>query len=112
MPTRAAPRHVMAYVTAPNRAVAERIARAVLDERLAACANLAPIDSIYWWRGAQERSKEILLIFKTRRLLVPRLMATVKAAHPDEVPCIVTYPMDAGSPDYLAWIDRETRPQR
>ena len=52
------------------------------------------------------------MVFKTRRALVPRLAAAVRAAHPYEVPCIVTYAMDAGSAPYLAWIDRETRHQR
>ena len=105
-------KHVMAYVTAPNRASARRIARAVLRDRLAACANLVPISSMYWWRGSPEQAPEVLLVFKTRRSLVPRLAAAVRAAHPYETPCVVTYAMDAGLPEYLAWIDRETRPQR
>ncbi len=112
MPTRSAARFVMAYVTAPDRKTAETIARAVLEARLAACANLASVDSLYWWRGSLERTKEILVIFKTRRACVPKVMAAVKAAHPYEVPCIVTYRMDDGHPRYLAWIDEETRPQR
>ena len=112
MPAARTPQHVMAYVTAPDAGSARRIARAVLERRLAACANLVPIDSIYWWRGSLERAKEVLLILKTRRALLPRLMAAIRAAHPYETPCIVTYPMDEGFPPYLAWIDRETRPHR
>ncbi len=104
--------HVMAYVTAPSRASARRIARAVLNRRLAACANLAPIESLYWWEGALEEAKEVLVVFKTRRALVPRLEAAVRASHPYEVPCVVTYAMDRGLPEYLAWIDRETAGQR
>ncbi len=112
MPSRPASRHVMAYVTAPNPRTARRIAVAVLKDRLAACANLAPIDSLYWWQGSLDHAKEVLVVFKTRRSLVPRLIAMVKAYHPYEVPCIVTYAMDAGFPPYLAWIDRETRRHR
>ncbi len=99
----------MAYVTAPNRAVARKIARLVLEKRLAACANLAPIESLYWWRGKVEEADEVLVIFKTRRTLARRLMATVKDAHPYEVPCIVIYPMVAALPAYADWIDTETR---
>jgi len=104
--------HAMAYVTVPDRRVARRIARAVLGQRLAACANLAPIESLYRWKGAIEEAREVLVIFKTRRDLVPRLMAAVRIAHPYEVPCVVTYAVDAGLPEYLAWIDRETARQR
>ena len=112
MPTVRTRRHAMAYVTAPDRASARRIVRAVLEARLAACANLVPVESDYWWRGSLEHAREVLVVFKTRRALVPRLAAAVRAAHPYEVPCIVTYAMDAGSAPYLAWIDRETRHQR
>ena len=112
MPATRTRSHVMAYVTAPDAASARRIAHAVLERRLAACANLVPIDSVYRWRGALESAKEVLVVLKTRRALVPRLMAAVREAHPDEVPCIVTYAMDAGFPPYLAGIDRETRRQR
>lgn len=112
MPTVRTRRHVMAYVTAPDRAAARAIVRRVLDARLAACANLVPIESEYWWRGAREHAREVLVIFKTRRALVPRLEAAVRAVHPYEVPCLVTYAMDAGSAPYLAWIDRETRRHR
>jgi len=102
----------MAYVTAPDRRSAGNIAEAVLRKRLAACANLASIQSIYWWEGSLQRGRETLIVFKTRRALVPQLMETVRALHPYETPCIVTYSMDAGFPPYVAWIDRETRLQR
>ncbi len=112
MPTRRTRTHVMVYVTAPDRATARRIARAVLEKRLAACANLAPIESLYWWKGSLEDARETLVVFKTRRALVGRLATAVKRAHPYETPCVVTYAMDTGLPEYLAWIDRETKPHR
>ncbi len=112
MPAPPASQYVMAYVTAPDRRSAQRIARAVLRARLAACANLAPIDSLYWWHGSLEHAREVLVIFKTRRARVRGLIAAVRTLHPYEVPCIVPYPMQAAFPPYLAWIDRETRPQR
>ena len=109
MPRPAAERHAMAYVTAPDRRTARRIARTVLQRRLAACANLAPIESLYWWRGRIEEAKEVLVIFKTRRSLTSPLLEAVRGVHPYEVPCVVTYPMAEGLPAYLAWIDEETR---
>ncbi len=112
MPAPPASQYVMAYVTAPDRRSAQRIARTVLEARLAACANLVPIDSLYWWHGSLERAKEFLVIFKTRKPLARRLIAAVRAVHPYEVPCVVTYPMQEAFAPYLAWIDRETRPQR
>ena len=99
----------MVYVTAPNRAVARKIAKVVLRRRLAACANLAPIESSYWWKGAIEEAAEVLVIFKTRRVLARPLMTAVKAVHPYEVPCIVVYPMIDALPAYAEWIDEETR---
>ncbi len=112
MPASRARTHAMAYVIAPDRSVARRIARIVLEQRLAACANLAPIESLYWWKGHLEQTREVLIVFKTRRTLVARLAAAVKAAHPYEVPCVVSYAMEGGLPAYLAWIDGETRAQR
>lgn len=109
MPPRTAEAHVMAYVTAPDRRTARAIARTVLKRRLAACANLTPIESLYWWRGRIEEAKEVLVIFKTRRSLTPRLLEAVRNVHPYDVPCAVTYPMVDGLPAYLAWIDEETR---
>ena len=112
MPPRRAQAHVMAYVTAPDALAAGRIVDEVLGRRLAACANRMPIESAYWWRGSLQRAEEVLIVFKTRRALIPRLTAAVRKVHPYETPCIVAYRMEAGFPPYLAWIDRETRRHR
>ena len=100
--------HAMAYVTAPDRETAKAIARAVVERRLAACANYWPVESRYWWRGTQEETNEFVIVFKTRAALVRKLIAAVRAVHPAEVPCIVSYPMGPAWPEYLAWIDAET----
>ena len=100
--------HAMAYVTAPDRTTARDIARAVLDRRLAACANLWPVESIYRWHGKREETSEFVIVFKTRRSLVRKLIAAVQRVHPAEVPCIVSYPMGPALPAYLSWIDAET----
>lgn len=101
-------RHAMAYVTAPDRATARKIARLIVDRRLAACANLWPVESMYRWRGAREETCEFVIVFKTRASLLDRLIAAVRRNHPHEVPCIVSYPMGPALPEYLAWVDAET----
>lgn len=98
----------MAYVTAPDRETARSIARTAVERRLAACANVWPIESTYWWKGTLEETAEFVIVFKTRRSLLRKLIAAVRAVHPYEVPCIVSYPMGAALPEYLDWIDAET----
>jgi periplasmic divalent cation tolerance protein len=98
------------YVTAASRDEALRIGRALVEERLAACANLIePATSIYWWDGKVQSETEVILVMKSRADLVERLTARVKALHSYAVPCIVALPIEAGNPDYLRWIASETR---
>jgi periplasmic divalent cation tolerance protein len=97
------------YVTAPSRDAALTIGRAVVEERLAACANvLDGMTSIYWWQGALEQADEAVLILKTRAALVEPLIARIRELHSYECPCVVALPIAAGNQDYLDWIDRET----
>jgi len=100
--------HAMAYVTVPDRTTARKISRAVLEQRLAACANFWPAESIYRWRGSRQETREFVIVFKTRKSLLKKLIAAVRRLHPYDVPCIVTYPMGPALPEYLAWIDAET----
>jgi periplasmic divalent cation tolerance protein len=101
--------HVLVYVTAATAAEAERIADAVVGERLAACANLIPgMRSLYWWQGKLDRAEETVLILKTRAGLVAKLTERVKALHSYTCPCVVALPIKAGNPAFLAWIDAET----
>ncbi len=101
--------HCMIYVTTGSRDEALKIARALVDEKLAACANvLGQADSIYRWQGKVEEAQEVVVIAKTRRDLADQALARIKALHSYDVPCAVAYDIAAGLPDYLAWIDRET----
>ena len=100
--------HAMAYVTAPDRRTARGIARAIVERRLAACANLWPVESFYRWRGKREQASEFVIVFKTRAAIVPRLIREVRRMHPSKVPCIVSYPMGPALGEYLDWIDAET----
>jgi periplasmic divalent cation tolerance protein len=97
------------YVTASGSDEAERIGRAVVADRLAACANvLAPVRSIYWWQGALEDGTEAALILKTTRERLPELIARVKELHSYECPCIEALEVADGNPEFLAWVARET----
>lgn len=98
------------YITTGNAAEAERIAEALVGERLAACANILPgVASIYRWRGKVERASEAVVIVKTRGDLADAAVARVRAIHGYEVPGVVVVPIEAGNPDYLRWLAEETR---
>ncbi len=106
-------RSVAVLMTAGSQREAERIATTLVDERLAACVNLvAPVVSIYRWRGAVERAREVLLIAKTRRALVPRLTARVRTLHSYDEPEVIALPIEGGSSGYLDWVAAETAAPR
>lgn len=100
---------VFAYITAGSPDEAKRIGRALVEERLAACANILPgMTSIYRWQGAVETAEEAVLIAKTRADLFERLAARVKELHSYDVPCVVELRIGRGNPDYLGWLERES----
>lgn len=100
--------HVSVYVTTPSMEVARRIAQHVVNEKLAACANMMPIHSIYRWEGALQEEAEVAMFLKTRRSLVPRLEEAVRTLHPHQVPCIVAFDLVGGHAPYFAWVDAAT----
>jgi periplasmic divalent cation tolerance protein len=101
---------IVVLVTAPGADEAARIARAVVEERLAACGNVVPgLRSIYRWQGAVQEDAEALLVLKTTRDRFEALRARVLALHPYEVPEVIALPIEAGSAPYLAWIAAETK---
>ena len=101
--------HCMVYVTAASKDEALKIGRALVTERLAACANVLPgMHSIYRWQGAVEESDETVLILKTRKEMADKAVARVAALHSYDVPCAVVYDMASGLPGYLDWIDVST----
>jgi len=98
--------HIVVLCTVGRVEDAEAIARALVDERLAACVSVVPsVVSIYRWKGVVERDEERLLVIKSRRERFEELRAAIVARHPYEVPEIVALPLDAGHAPYLAWID-------
>ena len=100
----------MVLVTAPSAEKAGEIARALVEERLAACGNVVPgLRSIYRWEGRVQDDAEALLLLKTTRRRLPALRARVLALHPYEVPEVLALPVEAGHPPYLEWIAASTR---
>lgn len=96
---------VVVLVTAPDMQAAERIARPLVAERLAACVNVVgPVRSIYRWEDAVQDDPEHLLIVKTRRALVARVDARVRELHTYAVPEVVALPVVGGSAAYLSWV--------
>ncbi|NQV81474.1 MAG: divalent-cation tolerance protein CutA [Alphaproteobacteria bacterium] len=97
------------YVTAADRAEAVAIGRALVSERLAACANVIDsVASIYWWEGAVHEDAEAVLVLKSRADLILPLTERVRALHSYDCPCVVALPIDGGNPAYLDWIVAET----
>jgi len=101
---------VVILVTIGSHKEAGEMADALLEQRRAACINIVPaVDSRFWWQGRRDTVREALLIIKTRASLVDEVVKLVKALHPDDIPEIIALPIIGGNPDYLEWIDTETR---
>lgn len=97
------------YATAASKEEAMAIGRAMVESRLAACANIIPaITSCYWWEGKLQESQEAALILKTRRELAGKAIARVKELHSYDCPCIIAFDIGKGHPDFIKWIVSET----
>ncbi len=100
---------ISVYIAAAADDEANRIADALVAERLAACVNiLGGIRSVYRWEGQVERADEVALIAKTTTILFDSLAARVRALHSYDTPAIVAWPIVAGDATYLHWIGAET----
>jgi periplasmic divalent cation tolerance protein len=97
------------YAVFADAEEAARIARAVVEERLAACANLlGPCRSVYRWQGKVEEAAEVAAIFKTSAERAEALIARIAALHSYDVPAAVAWPIGAAWPAYAAWVAAET----
>jgi periplasmic divalent cation tolerance protein len=97
----------LVYVTAPDMAEAERIAEAVVSERLAACANFFDgVTSLFEWDGKLCREQEAILILKTTAEKTDALTARIRELHSYDCPCVVTLPIENGNPDFLNWVNK------
>ncbi len=96
---------LIVFCTCPNAEEAERIAHAVVDERLAACVNILPaMRSIYRWQDAVESAEEILLLIKTTEAEFRKLRDRIIELHSYDTPEVIAIPITAGSDKYLSWL--------
>ncbi|GAB1597031.1 divalent-cation tolerance protein CutA [Lysobacter claricitrinus] len=102
---------VVLHCTCPDAASADRIATALVDERLAACVQqLRGVGSTYRWEGRVERADEVLLLIKTAHDRIPAAIARVQALHPYDVPELLALDASDGAPAYLDWVVAQSRP--
>jgi periplasmic divalent cation tolerance protein len=101
---------VLIYSVYPNHEVAEKIARALLDAKLAACVNIfPPMTSLYEWDGKLEKSRETTAIIKTRSDLAEKAIETARPLHPYSVPCFLVLRVEDGEPAFLDWVRGQTK---
>lgn len=98
------------YITVGKKEEAEKIGEELVSSRLAACVNIIDkMESFYWWEGKVQKDHEVVLIAKTKEVLVSRLIEKVKSLHSYSCPCIVSLPISDGYQPFLDWIDKETK---
>lgn len=96
-------------VTAANQEEAIKIARAMVEAKLAACANILPaVQSVYRWKGKVVKAREVLIFLKSTKSRYPALERAIKAMHSYETPEIIALPIANGLPQYLGWVHDET----
>ena len=103
---------LLAFSTFPDVETARRIARQLVTENFAACANIIPaIESIYRWQGKIEQGNETLVLFKTTAARYPAFQEKLKSLHPYDVPEIIACPIDQALPEYLRWVIDSSAPE-
>jgi len=101
---------LLVLTTLPNSDAAADLAKKVVGEKLAACANVMPaVRSIYRWQGALQDENEVLVLLKTRQARFDKLKARILELHPYDVPEVIAIPVEQGHGAYLDWIANETR---
>jgi periplasmic divalent cation tolerance protein len=105
---------IVVLVTCGSAKESRRIARRLVEQRLAACVNIleVPVRSIYRWKGNVESATERLLIIKSSRKRFAALQRAVQKLHSYNVPEIIALPIESGSRNYLAWLSESVRPSR
>jgi len=102
--------NVVIFITTGTDEEAQEVAKALLNNRLAACVNIVPkINSLFWWHSKLDSAQESLLIVKSKTSLVNEIVRLVKEVHSYETPEIIALPIIGGNPDYLDWIGKEVK---
>lgn len=99
----------IAMSTAPSREVATSLARALVDQRLAACVNVIPCTSVYRWEGEVQQEEEHLMVIKTRRTYIDDIRDLLEREHPYDLPELVSVEVEDGSAPYLKWMRDATQ---
>jgi len=101
---------IVVFITTANAEEAQRIADVLLNERKAACVNIVPgVSSFFWWQGKVDSAQESLLIVKTKALVLNQIVNLVKEHHSYDVPEIIALPIIGGNRDYLEWLGKEVK---
>lgn len=104
--------HSIVYITTSDMREAKKIARHLIEKRLAACVNMFPIASVYRWEGRVCEEREVALSVKTTTRRVKDVIKEVRKVHSYEMPCIISYEISGGDRDYLDWVSAETARER
>ncbi|MFD8477824.1 divalent-cation tolerance protein CutA [Kitasatospora sp. NPDC059673] len=102
------PQHLVVTTTHEDEGAARALATALVRERLAACAQVHAVRSVYWWDGEVQDAAEWRIDLKTRAALLGQLIDRISELHPYDTPEVIAVPITSGSPGYLAWLDAET----
>jgi len=97
--------HIQITTTTPDRDSAFKIAKLLIEQKLAACVQMFPIESIYTWKGQVCQEKEIILLIKSKSSLFEQIKTLIKENHQYEVPEIIQIPITDGLPEYIKWIN-------
>jgi len=101
--------YIAVFITTPSLQAARKIAQALLEERIVACANIMQgVLSLFRWEGKIDDAEEVMVICKTVRSLFPKVIESVRKRHEYKVPEIIAVPIIGGNPDYLKWINEST----
>jgi periplasmic divalent cation tolerance protein len=101
---------IVVFTTCGSEEEARTLASALIEKRMAACVNItSPVTSVYRWKGVLEQTQEWMLIIKSRRERFEELRHVLETAHSYELPEVLALPVVEGSPNYLTWVEEETR---
>ena len=105
--------HIVIFITVPNKKEANKIAKHLIENRLAACVNIIDkVESVFRWEGKVQRAGELLLVIKSKKLKLTSIIKLVKSMHSYEVPEIIAIPLIAGYKPYLDWLDESVGESR
>ena len=102
--------YIVLFITTATAEEAERISKALLNQRKVACVNIVPrVSSLFWWQDKLDSAQESLLLVKTKASLLDEIVRLVKELHSYDIPEIIALPIVGGNQDYLEWIGKEVK---